>query len=105
MFAGIVGTMSPVLLFPHASSSIDQITAMASGTANVDQVLSPALTNPAQAKQLQHFVRMETVFDSSFLRGTPPTLLAKKTRMVQKSTFVARAFSDHHWIEEWMKVL
>jgi hypothetical protein len=30
---GIVGTMSPVLLFPHASSSIDQITAMASGTA------------------------------------------------------------------------
>ena len=70
----------------------------------VGQVFSSALTNPAQAKQLQNFVRMETAFDSSFLRGTPPTLLAKKARMVQKSTFVARAFSDHHWIEEWMKV-
>jgi hypothetical protein len=43
-------------------------------------------------------------FDSSFLRGTPPTLPAKRARMVRMSCFVARAFSDHHWIEEWMKV-
>jgi hypothetical protein len=34
--AGIVGSMSLVLFFPHASSSVDQITSLASGTATAN---------------------------------------------------------------------
>lgn len=69
----------------------------------VGQVISTAMNNPIQAQRLRTLIMTETVFDSSFLKGTPPTLSAKKARMVQKAAFVARAFSDHHWIEEWMK--
>ena len=70
----------------------------------VGQVLSSALANSEQKQDLQNFVKMKTVCDSSFLRGKPPTLSIKKASMVRKSAFVARALSDHHWVEEWMKV-
>ena len=70
----------------------------------VGQVLSSVLTNSGRIQELQKFVKIQSVFDSSFLRGKPPTLSGKKASMVRKSAFVARALSDRHWIEEWMKV-
>jgi hypothetical protein len=70
----------------------------------VGQVLSSVLANSGQSQQLEKFVTMNNVFDSSFLRGNPPALSVKKASLIHKSTFVARALSDRHWVEEWMKV-
>lgn len=70
----------------------------------IGHVIFAAKTNSSKAIQLRKFAADHNIFDTSFLRGNPPSLTAKQARLVQKSAFVARAFSDHHWIEEWVKV-
>eukprot|EP00548_Thalassiothrix_antarctica_P001563 CAMPEP_0194131086 /NCGR_PEP_ID=MMETSP0152-20130528/1924_1 /TAXON_ID=1049557 /ORGANISM="Thalassiothrix antarctica, Strain L6-D1" /LENGTH=803 /DNA_ID=CAMNT_0038825747 /DNA_START=50 /DNA_END=2458 /DNA_ORIENTATION=- len=56
------------------------------------------------SKRLNDLLSMKTQYDSNFLKGKPPTLSVKRAQMIQMASFVARAISDHHWVEEWMKV-
>jgi len=56
------------------------------------------------SERLNDLLSMKTQIGSNFLKGNLPNLSAKLAQMIRMSSFVARATSDHHWVEEWMKV-
>jgi Protein of unknown function, DUF547/Protein of unknown function (DUF1769) len=70
----------------------------------IGQVISSAKENLTQSSQIQKLINLGNGMEQSFLNGLTPTLSIKKAKTVKKSSFVGRALSDHHWIEEWMKV-
>ena len=59
---------------------------------------------PEGAATLLAFHELKTEYDLNFLQRTRQSVLLKRSRIIKKSCFVARAISDHHWIEEWAKI-
>ena len=54
--------------------------------------------------KVQSFLERKSKYDNSFLRRTEPSTSGNDREVVQTSSFVARAISDRHWVEEWARV-
>ena len=67
------------------------------------QAFLSALENESPTSKLSSFRTLPTEFDA-FLRRSEPRLSSKRSKLVRKSGFMARALSDHHWVEEWVKI-
>ena len=60
--------------------------------------------SPHGAQKLVAFQQLRTEFDLNFLQRPRLNLLSKRSAIIRKSCFVARALSDYHWVEEWVKI-
>ena len=60
--------------------------------------LYEALTRKISCDRLDFFLSMRTIHDKQFLNRAPPSFTPASA---VRASFLARALSDRHWVEEW----
>jgi hypothetical protein len=74
---------------------------------HLGQLMSSCLTKAKGASYttiLKKVESMTTSYDVAFLNQKRPSPADKSSKGILKSAFVARALSDHHFIEEWATI-
>ena len=69
---------------------------------HLGQLLSSCLSDDGNMEPARKLQSATTSFDETFLKRKRPSISEKGK--IYEACFVARALSDHHWIEEWATV-
>ncbi|CAB9531330.1 Protein of unknown function, DUF547 [Seminavis robusta] len=69
---------------------------------HLGQLISSSVGDASNKRRLETVRTAKTPYDDQFLKRKKPSI-PEKSR-VHASCFVARALSDHHWIEEWANI-
>jgi hypothetical protein len=68
------------------------------------RIIGVLLTKAGETEQVKSFFSKESKLTGLFLKRPAPSMSEKERDIVQKTGFVARAISDRHWVEEWVKI-
>jgi hypothetical protein len=68
------------------------------------RVLGLMLSKSGQTEKVESFISKESILSDLFLNRQMPLMSDKERFVVQKCGFVARAISDRHWVEEYVKI-
>lgn len=68
------------------------------------RVLGLMLSKAGHTEQVKSFMSQESILADLFLKRPLPSMSDKERSVVEKCGLVARAISDRHWVEEWVKI-
>jgi hypothetical protein len=68
------------------------------------RVLGLMLSKAGETEKVKSFMSQESILADLFLKRPLPSMSDKVRSVTEKCGLVARAISDRHWVEEWVKI-